>query len=258
MKKITSRDNDLFKQLKRLAESTRERHKTGQVLLDGAHSIQSYLQTFGEPELLMVTGAELAADALHLLQDLSNTKQVMFPGNLFAEISPVTSPTGIMALAKKPQLPVPREPQFAILLEDIQDPGNLGSILRSAAAAGAEVAWLSEGCADVWSPKTLRGGQGAQFVVPVVEKADLVQVSTEFRGKLLAASLKGESLYAMDLTGPVAFVFGNEGAGLTDDMLSASSHRVRIPMPGNVESLNAAAAAAVCLFERVRQNATNN
>src|SRR5690606_40487356 len=112
--------------------------------------------------------------------------------------------------------------------------------------------------ADVWSPKALRGGQGAQFVVPVVEKADLVRVSTEFRGKLLAASLKGESLYSMDLTGPVAFVFGNEGAGLTDDMLSASSHRVRIPMPGNVESLNAAAAAAVCLFERVRQNATNN
>src|SRR5690606_27455218 len=111
---------------------------------------------------------ELAADALHLLQDLGNTRQVMFPGNLFAEISPVASPTGIMALAKKPQLTVPREPQFAVLLEDIQDPGNLGSILRSAAAAGVDVAWLSEGCADVWSPKALRGGQGAQFAVPVV------------------------------------------------------------------------------------------
>lgn len=258
MKKITSRDNDLFKQIKRLAESARERHKTGQILLDGAHSIQSYLQTFGEPELLIVTGAELAADALHLLQDLGDTRQVMFPGNLFAELSPVTSPTGIMALVKKPQLPVPREPQFAVLLEDIQDPGNLGSILRSAAAAGVDVVYLSEGCADVWSPKTLRGGQGAQFVVPVVEKADLITMSTEFGGTLLAASLKGESLYSMKLTGPIAFVFGNEGAGLTDEMLNASTHRVRIPMPGNVESLNAAAAAAVCLFERVRQNTISN
>lgn len=255
MKTITSRDNPLFKELKKLAESARERHKTGQLLLDGAHLIQAYMDTFGEPELVVVSGAGQATDALHLLQDLGDVRQVMMPGNLFAEISPVASPTGILAVAKIPQLPAPGEPEFAVLLEDIQDPGNLGSILRSAAAAGVQVAYLSAGCADVWSPKTLRGGQGAQFVVPVVEKADLVKVCTEFRGTLLAASLKGESLYAMDLTGPMAFIFGNEGAGLTEDMLNSSSHRVRIPMPGDVESLNAAAAAAVCLFERVRQTA---
>jgi TrmH family RNA methyltransferase len=253
MKNITSRDNPLFKQLKRLAESGRERHRTGQLLLDGAHLIEAYMEAFGEPELIVVSGAGQATDALHLLQDLADARQVMLPGNLFAEISPVASPTGILALAKIPQLPAPREPGFAVLLEDIQDPGNLGSILRSAAAAGVEVAYLSAGCADVWSPKTLRGGQGAQFILPVVEKADLVRVCTEFRGTLLAASLKGESLYAMDLSEPVAFIFGNEGAGLTEDMLNASTHRVRIPMPGDVESLNAAAAAAICLFERVRQ-----
>ena len=255
MKNITSRDNPLFKELRKLAESARERHKTGQLVLDGAHLIQAYMEAFGEPELIVVSGAGQATDALHLLQDLNDVRQVMMPGNLFAEISPVASPTGILALAKIPQLPEPREPEFAVLLEDIQDPGNLGSILRSAVAAGAEVAYLSVGCADAWSPKCLRGGQGAQFVVPVVEKADLVKVCTEFRGTLLAASLKGESLYAMDLTGPVGFIFGNEGAGLTEDMLSASSHRVRIPKPGNVESLNAAAAAAICQFERVRQKA---
>lgn len=253
MKQITSRDNPLFKELRKLSESARERHKTGKLLLDGAHLIQAYMQAFGEPELIVVSGAGQATDALHLLQDLADSRQVMMPGNLFAEISPVASPTGILAVARIPQLTAPREPEFAVLLEDIQDPGNVGSILRSAAAAGVEVAYLSTGCADVWSPKTLRGGQGAQFMLPVVEKADLVMVSTEFRGTLLAASLKGESLYAMDLTGPIAFVFGNEGAGLTDEMLNASTHRVRIPMPGNVESLNAAAAVAICLFERVRQ-----
>lgn len=253
MKNITSHDNPLFKQLKKLAESSRERHKTGQLLLDGAHLIQAYMEVFGDPELIIVSGAGQATDALHLLQDVADVRQVMLPGNLFTEISPVASPTGILAVAKIPHLPIPREPKFAILLEDIQDPGNLGSILRSAAAAGAEVAYLSTGCADVWSPKTLRGGQGSQFLLPVVERADLVKVCTEFRGLLLAASLKGESLYTIDLCGPVAFIFGNEGAGLTEDMLHAASHRVCIPMPGNVESLNAAAAAAVCLFERVRQ-----
>ncbi|HZV61351.1 MAG TPA: RNA methyltransferase [Methylophilaceae bacterium] len=254
MKNITSRDNPLFKDLKKLADTARERHKTGKLLLDGAHLIQAYMEAFGEPELIVVSGAGQATDALHLLQDLADIRQVMFPGNLFAEISPVASPTGILAVAKIPHLAAPKEPGFAVLLEDIQDPGNLGSILRSAAAAGVEVAYLSTGCADVWSPKTLRGGQGAQFMLPVVEKSDLIAVSTEFRGTLLAASLKGETLYSMNLTGPIAFVFGNEGAGLTDEMLHAATHRVRIPMPGNVESLNAAAAAAVCLFEHVRQN----
>jgi TrmH family RNA methyltransferase len=255
MKPITSRDNPLFKELRKLAESARERHKTGKLLLDGAHLIQGYLEAFGEPELIVLSGAGQATDALHLLQDLADIKQIMLPGNLFAELSPVASPTGILALAKKPQLPMPREPEFAVLLEDIQDPGNLGSILRSAAAAGVEAVYLSEGCADVWSPKTLRGGQGAQFVMPVAEKADLSRVCTNFRGTLLATSLKGESLYSVDLTEPVAFIFGNEGAGLSDALLSLASRRVHIPMPGKTESLNAAAAAAICLFERVRQKA---
>ena len=116
-----------------------------------------------------------------------------------------------------------------------------------------DAVYLSEGCADAWSPKALRGGQGAHFVLPIIERADLLQVIADFNGQTLATSLHGESLYALDLTQPVAFVIGNEGAGLSDALLAAAGQRVHIPMPGNVESLNAAAAAAVCLFERVRQ-----
>src|SRR5690606_10623586 len=120
-------------------------------------------------------------------------------------------------------------PAFALLIEDIQDPGNLGSMLRSAAAAGVEAVYLSAGCADIWSPKTLRGGQGAQFTLPIAERADLVAVASSFAGRTLAAALGGASLYDCQLGGAVAFMIGNEGAGLSAELLAAASERVRIP-----------------------------
>jgi RNA methyltransferase, TrmH family len=258
LKHITSRDNPLFKHLKKLADSSRERRKAGQTLLDGAHLVMAYVEAFGLPELLIVAEGDCTEDALLVLErlsqaKLSEAKKVMFPPAMFAELSPVARPTGILALVNIPQLAAVELPQFCLLLEDIQDPGNLGGLLRSAAAAGVEQVWLSAGCADAWSPKTLRGGQGAHFIVPIAERADLVGVSKTFKGQTLAAAMRGESLYAQDLTGPVAFIIGNEGAGLSAEMLAVASRVVHIPMPGKVESLNAAAASAVCLFERVRQ-----
>lgn len=256
MKHITSRDNSLFKQLRKLAESARERRKSGQVLLDGAHLVEAYTAACGQPELLIAAAGDCSADAVRMLQRLPQVETVMLPPAMLAEISPVATPTGLLALAAMPQLPLPAAPAFALLVEDIQDPGNLGSMLRSAAAAGVEAVYLSAGCADLWSPRTLRGGQGAQFVLPIAERADLVAVASSFAGRTLAAELGGASLYDCDLAGTVAFMIGNEGAGLSDGLLAVASERVRIPMPGSMESLNAAAAAAICLFERVRRQAT--
>ena len=253
MKHITSRDNSLFKQLRKLADSARERRKCGQVLLDGAHLVEAYAAACGQPELLIVAEGDCSPDAVRVLQRMAQVETVMLPPAMLAEISPVTTPTGLLALAAMPHLPLPAAPAFTLLIEDIQDPGNLGSMLRSAAAAGVEAVYLSTGCADIWSPKALRGGQGAHFILPVAERADLVEVASSFAGRTLAAELGGTSLYECDLDGAVAFIIGNEGAGLSAELLAAASERVRIPMPGSVESLNAAAAAAVCLFERVRR-----
>ncbi|MCB5191792.1 RNA methyltransferase [Methylobacillus arboreus] len=255
-KHITSRDNSLFKQLKRLADNARERRKSNETLLDGVHLLQAYIEQFGLPKLLITAEGESTYEVAALLQELSDVPTVMFTTLMFAELSPVATPTGILALVDIPQLPVPEKPDFLLLLEDIQDPGNLGSILRSAAAAGVEGVYLSPGCTDAWSPKALRGGQGAQFVVPVVERADLVPVLQDFEGQTLATTLAGESLYELDLAQPTAFVVGNEGAGLTEAVIAAARRQVSIPMAGQVESLNAAAATAVCLFERSRQKAS--
>jgi RNA methyltransferase, TrmH family len=253
-KHITSRDNPIFKQLKKLAENARERRAEGKTLLDGVHLIESYAQAFGEPELVIIPEGKSSLEANNLMQQLEHVNTIMFPTLMFAELTPVASSTGILALAKIPAITPPNEVKFALMLEDIQDPGNLGSMLRTALGAGVEAVYLSKGCTDAWSPKALRGGQGAQFLLPIVEGVNIVEAMQNFAGNTYATTLDGASLYAQDLTQPTAFVIGNEGAGLSAKVVQAASHKISIPMHQSLESLNAAAAAAVCLFERARQS----
>lgn len=253
-KHITSRDNPIFKQLKKFADNARERRAENKTLLDGVHLIESYMATFGLPDVVIIPEGKSTVEATGLIQELVDVSTIMLPTLMFAELTPVASSTGILALVKIPQLEIPQAPKFALMLEDIQDPGNLGSILRTAVAAGVEVAYLSTGCTDAWSPKALRGGQGAQFVLPIVERADLIAALAAFEGNSFATAMQGESLYTQDLTSATAFVIGNEGGGLRKQTIAAASKAINIPMAAaSVESLNAGAAAAVCLFERARQ-----
>ncbi len=135
----------------------------------------------------------------------------------------------------------------------MQDPGNVGSILRTAAAAGVAQVFLSPRCAFAWSPKVLRAGQGGHFHLEIFEDVDLLAWMKNFHGTSVATVPSGgDSLFAADLRGPIAIVVGNEGAGLSTALCAAATRRVTIPMPGKFESLNASAAAAVCLFECVR------
>ena len=136
----------------------------------------------------------------------------------------------------------------------MQDPGNLGTVLRTAAAAGIGQALLSPGCAAAWSPKVLRAGQGAHFALAIHEEADLAAFMADYRGMTAATCLDGAtSLYEARWTGPLAWIFGAEGQGVRPELVAAAQLRIKIPMPGAVESLNVGAAAAVCLFEAVRR-----
>ena len=252
-KHIISRDNPVFKQLKKLSDNARERRAEGKTLLDGVHLIESYCEAFGEPELIIIPEGKSSAEANALMQQLEHVNTMMLPTLMFAELTPVASSTGILALVKTPQIAPLSEVKFALMLEDIQDPGNLGSMLRTALGAGVQAVYLSKGCTDAWSPKCLRGGQGAQFLLPIFEGVNIVETMQNFAGNTYATTLDGSSLYAQDLSQPAAFVIGNEGAGLSAKVVQAASHQISIPMQQNLESLNAAAAAAVCLFERSRQ-----
>lgn len=252
-KHIRSRDNPDFRHWLGLADDKRARRQHGQTVLDGPHLVQAALDAGILPQAWLLS--EAAYDdgryAVYLRQ-APQARCLVVPEGLLRAVSPSVSPSGLMAAIPVPR-PADAEVDFALLLEDIQDPGNLGALLRCAAAAGVRAVYLSAGCAEAWSPKCLRGGQGAHFLLAIHEDEDLLARASRLPGPVLAAVLGAErSLYDLDLTGPCAFALGNEGAGLSE-ALRRSCTPFSIPMPGAVESLNVAAAAAVCLFEGVRQ-----
>ena len=262
MQLITSRDNPFFKQLIKLGASARQRKISGQTLLDGSHLIQSYYAALGTPLSLIISKSGYESDEINtLVRDIESkqkTKITLLSDALFQQLSPVKTPAGIMALIaipnNKSHAQANNHDAFNIMLEAIQDPGNLGSILRTSAAAGVNNVYLSNDCADVWSPKTLRTAMGAHFLLQIYEHSNLFAIAQQLDGKIITTSLQARnSLYQTALTGALTFVFGNEGLGLSEELSTAATEQVTIPMPGKTESLNVAAAAAICLFERVRQ-----
>ena len=259
---ITSHDHPLIKQLIKLEKSSQYRKRTGLTLLDGVHLVQIYHTVLGSPKNLIVSQS-YSEDSenknfIRILSKNKNLKMTIISNALFREISPVKTPTGILALISIPKLNEETDNQeeiFSVLLETIQDPGNLGSILRSAVAANVSDVYLSKQCADAWSPKTLRAAMGAHFFLHIHENSDLPEIAQKFCGTVIATSILAKrNLFEMPLTGPIAFVFGNEGTGLSQEIIQAADENISIPMPGKTESLNAAAAAAICLFEKVRQD----
>lgn len=256
MKAITSRDNALFKAMAKLAASSSERRRRGLSIVEGAHLLAAYLDGIGQPDEVLVSRAALEDPEVASLVERSVPARVtLMSDTLLDALSGVQSPRGVIACVRTPPArKVPPNAPLVLLLENIQDPGNAGTLLRSAAAAGAGHVLLSSQCAFAWSPKVLRAAMGAHFALNIVEEADLEGFIGSYRGTSIALTVEGESsLYDLDLRAPVAFVIGNEGAGLSETLKSRVTRQARIPMPGHVESLNAGVAGAICLFEAVRQ-----
>jgi RNA methyltransferase, TrmH family len=253
-RRVSSRHNPRYQALKVLAWDKRARRESGRTLLDGEHLLEVASSRGARVFTLLATPARAEAGRLDdWCRRVPGAETLVLSEAMFKALAPSESPTGLMAEVAIPS-PVGMAAEFGVLLEDIQDPGNLGALLRSAAAAGADAAYLSKGCAEAWSPKALRGSQGAQFLLDVHEQADLAVIAGSHPGCCHAAVPGAStSLYELDLRGPCFFAFGNEGAGLSPDLVGLSGP-FSVPMPGRgMESLNVAAAAAVCLFERVRQ-----
>ncbi|HTN67370.1 MAG TPA: RNA methyltransferase [Burkholderiaceae bacterium] len=258
MKQITSRDNPLYKELKQLASSSQARRKSGRSLLDGIHLAQAYLQHVGLP-LLCVASESAQADpevAALLARCASADKCIVLADTLYRSLSQVENGTGPLLLIDVPPAQAPAAlTQSAVLLDQLQDPGNLGSILRSAAGAGIRQVYCSPGTVFAWSPKVLRAGMGAHFLLEIFENQDLTALAQAARIPLLATSSHArQTLYETDLTRPVAWLFGHEGQGVRPELLALASQQLAIPQSAAIESLNVAAAAAVCFFEQVRQS----
>ncbi len=257
MPNITSRHNPRLADAAALIHSSRDRRKTGRCVLEGEHLIGVYLERMGVPETLIVVDVRLGDPRFSALIARMPERDVLaVPPEIFSEVSTLPAAVGALAVVVTPVTAQPPPASFHLLLEDVQDPGNVGTMLRTAAAAGVDQVLLSKHCAFAWAPKVLRAGQGAHFLTTIVEDVDLVAWVRAFRatGHVVATvAAGGADLYSRTFPPRIAFLVGNEGAGLSEPLLREADARITIPMPGGAESLNAAAAAAVVLFECVRQ-----
>jgi len=263
MKSISSRDNSLYKELKQLAASSQARRKAGRTLLDGVHLCETYLQHAGMPVYCIVGDASAAHPEVQPLLarcEAGGTQCIILPQALQVALSQVENGIGLLFVVDTPQLPMPdRLTDSAVLLDNLQDPGNLGSILRSAAAAGIRQVFCSRGTCFAWSPKVLRAGMGAHFILDIHENCDLADIMQRSDIPVLATSSHArQSIYEADLAQPCAWLFGHEGQGVSAELMRFAAHQVSIPHRGAVESLNVAASAAVCFFEQLRQGVTRN
>jgi len=260
---IESRANPLYRRLLRLvqgggAQALRaERRGQAAVVLEGVHLCQMWLAHQGAPEHAVFDAQALqhSQEIQALYRAVPRARCVVLAAALAARLSQVGHGPGVYFLAHAPRPLAPTHMSHsALCLDRVQDPGNVGTLLRTAAAAGLTAAYLSRGCAAAWSNKALRAGQGAQFALSIVEQVDLLALCQGSRLPVLATALDDAvSLYDTQLPAQALWLFGHEGQGVDPALLRQASLRLRIPQHCAVESLNVAAAAAICLFEQRRQ-----
>lgn len=256
---ITSRANPSVKALRALTDDPRAPRREGRALVDGIHLVATCLaRGVRIRQILFSESGWSHPEIASLREQTRGIDSLLFSDALFREIVGVATPTGIAAVIDIPSAaedasitPLAGD---AVLLDAVQDAGNVGTILRSTAAAGVYDIVLGIGCAGAWTPRVLRAGQGAHFSLRIREQVDLATFLNTCCSTTIATVVhEGESLYALDLRQPVIWLFGNEGAGLAPALVAAARRRVTIPLAAASESLNVAAAAAICLFEAVRQ-----
>lgn len=239
--KLTSRDNPKVKRWTKLVRDAKLRKKEGRLLVEGPHLVEAARQAGVEVHAVLVSeayGGKVAGTPVVLAE------------RVFASIVDAETPAGIAAEISMPSV---QKKGDVVFLQGVQDPGNVGAIMRSAAAFGAAAVILDGGCADAWSPKTLRAGMGAHFGLLVRTVRSLEDELARFAGRILCAVPRGGVVLAKaDLSGAIGWLFGSEGHGVSEAAAKHADLKVTIPMAG-AESLNVAAAAAVCLYERSRQ-----
>ena len=262
MRTITSRKNPLVQSYRAALHDARDA-----ILLEGVHLIQEALaarvpirSAAFSPTL--VDRDPVAARLAHDLEG-TGTDVMSVPDAVLGAMSPVATPSGAVALADRP---APRVDELSsgivVVAVDVQDPGNMGALVRTAEAAGVAALIASPGCADPFGWKALRASMGSAFRLPIVRDQagpPLDDVVTRLRARgfrtVATVARNGTPLYDTDLRPPVAVLVGSEGSGLPSTLVDASDVQVTIPMRGRVESLNAAVASAIVLFECVRQSA---
>jgi len=259
LRRVASRQNVRVKELRRAFHEAAPTEK-GEVAIEGMHLLEEAIRA--GLRLSSVFVSEAARERAHKLlpQLSSHTETLLLPDEVFASAVPTETPQGFAALVKVKLHALngvfAPDPPLVVIAAGLQDPGNLGTIVRSAEAFGATGLLLAERTVSPWNWKAVRASAGSMFRLPVV-KVKLTGVLADLRARgirvLAASSHKGTPIEECDLRGPVAIIIGNEGAGLPKDILAQADEAVCIPQSPKVESLNAGIATSIILYEAARQ-----
>lgn len=257
---ITSSQNAKIKLARALTARSKDRQKTGSFIVEGVRLAEEALAAAWQPQMVLFS-AQLSARGMQIVEAYrsSGVELEEAAPEVLASLSDTETPQGIFAVFPRRDLPLPPQPDFILIADQVRDPGNLGTLIRTAAAAAAQALIVPPGTTDPFAPKVLRSAMGAHFRLPILELT-WPQIVTRFKTNarpplrfFIAEAQGGDSCWQAPLDQPVALIVGSEAEGASPDARQAADWLIHIPMPGQSESLNAAVAGSILCFEVVRQ-----
>lgn len=256
---ITSTQNPKVKKITQLLKQSKTRKKEGLFVVEGKKMVNEI--PADQLKEILISESFLAKEETYIQQ--AKEKQIsleIVSDSIIKHLTDAVTPQGIIGLVKMTSTTLDKlltDNPLIIILENIQDPGNLGTIIRTADAAGASGILLSTGCVDLYNPKVVRSTMGSLFRVPILKDRNIANDITYLQSQaihILATHLQGsQNIYTCDLTKGLGILVGNEGNGLTDQTTALANQRILIPMIGNAESLNAGIATSIIIYETLRQ-----
>lgn len=255
MLEIESKNNNSFKDIKKLKEK-KHRVKNNKYIIEGLRFVDEALKSGVSIDSIIFTQNFKEKNDEFFSKISANVKLIQMNESLLKQLCSTENPQGVLAVVNMQNKEL-KDGELVILVDKVQDPGNMGTIIRTAHAAGASGIVVIKGTVDIYNDKTLRSTMGSIFYIPVVEDDSLEYIKSlkEDGYRLVVSSLQGKNnFFEEDLQGKVIIAVGNEGNGISDEVYEISDVKVKIPMPGNAESLNVAVATSVMIYEKIRQS----
>ncbi|EGT3615193.1 RNA methyltransferase [Clostridium perfringens] len=255
MLEIESKNNNLFKEIKKLKEK-KHRIKSNKYLIEGLRFVEEAIKSKVSIDSIIFTESFKEKNQEFFLNVNEDIKLIQMNEALLKQLCSTENPQGVVGVINMQNKEL-KNGELVVLVDKVQDPGNMGTIIRTAHAAGAAGIVMTKGTVDIYNDKTLRSTMGSIFYIPVVEDDSLEYVkSLKADGyRLVVSSLQGENnFFEENLQGKIIIAVGNEGNGISDEVYEIADIKVKIPMPGEAESLNVAVATSVMIYEKIRQS----
>lgn len=255
MLEIESKNNNLFKEIKKLKEK-KHRIKSNKYLIEGLRFVEEAIKSKVSIDSIIFTESFKEKNPELFLKINENIKLIQMNEALLKQLCSTENPQGIVGVINMQNKEL-KSGELVVLVDKVQDPGNMGTIIRTAHAAGAAGIVMTKGTVDIYNDKTLRSTMGSIFYIPIVEddSLDFVKSLKKEGYKLVVSSLQGKNnFFEENLQGKVMIAVGNEGNGVSEEVYDIADIKVKIPMPGEAESLNVAVATSIMIYEKIRQS----